>query len=55
MSGAVSGPFGQPARDIEDNTQAVLKFSGGAIGILDTSYALSALHAGGALNSRLTS
>jgi len=40
VSGAVSGPYGQPERDIEDNAQAVLGFENGAVGILDISYSL---------------
>ncbi|MFB3891419.1 MAG: Gfo/Idh/MocA family protein [Phycisphaerae bacterium] len=40
VSGATTGPVGSPPRDIEDAAQAVLKFHGGAIGILDISYAL---------------
>jgi predicted dehydrogenase len=44
--GAVGGPAGQPSRDIEDNAQAVLKFSGGAIAILDISYGLTDSHPG---------
>jgi predicted dehydrogenase len=46
VCGAVSGPAGEPARDIEDNAQAVLKFSGGAVGVLDISYGLTDAHPG---------
>lgn len=44
--GTASGPTGEPARDIEDNAQAVLKFSGGATAILDISYGLTDSHPG---------
>lgn len=40
VSGAVSGPYGPPDRDIEDNAQAVLTFDNGAVGMLDISYSL---------------
>ncbi len=38
--GAVSGPFGEPERDIEDNAQAVMTFRNGAVAMLDISYGL---------------
>ena len=41
VSGATSGPVGDPPRDIEDNAQAVLTFEDGAIATLDISYSLS--------------
>ena len=40
VSGVSSGPSGEPARDIEDNAQALMTFENGAIGILDISYSL---------------
>jgi len=40
VRGAVSGPYGPPERDIEDNAQAVLTFEDGAVGTLDISYSL---------------
>ena len=40
VRGAVSGPAGQPTRDIEDNAQAVLTFEDGAVAMLDISYSL---------------
>lgn len=40
VAAAVSGPFGEPKRDIEDNSQALLKFEDGAIAMLDISYSL---------------
>ncbi|RPI61074.1 MAG: gfo/Idh/MocA family oxidoreductase, partial [Planctomycetaceae bacterium] len=40
VCGFVTKPVGQPARDIEDNSQAVLKFTDGSVGILDISYSL---------------
>ena len=40
VSGITSGPFSQPARDIEDNAQALLTFDDGATGMLDISYGL---------------
>lgn len=38
--GVVSGPAGDPPRDIEDNAQALLTFDDGATATLDISYAL---------------
>jgi predicted dehydrogenase len=46
VCGVTGGPAGDPPRDIEDNAQAVLKFSGGAVGVLDISYGLSDAHPG---------
>jgi predicted dehydrogenase len=46
VCGAVSGPLGDPPRDIEDNAQAVLKFNGGAVAVLDISYGLTENHPG---------
>lgn len=46
ICGAVSGPVGDPPRDIEDNAQAVLTFSGGAVATLDISYGLTDSHPG---------
>ena len=40
VSGIVSGPFGKPDRDIEDNAQALLSFGDGAVGIIEASYSL---------------
>ena len=46
VTGATSGPVGDPQRDIEDNAQAVLTFEGGAIATLDISYSLSESYPG---------
>jgi len=47
VSGATTGPDGGPARDIEDNAQAVVTFGNGASGILDISYSLQPSYPGG--------
>ena len=41
VCGATNGPIGEPARDIEDNAQAILRFEGGATALLDISYCLT--------------
>ncbi len=46
VSGVVSGPAGEPQRDIEDNAQAVLQFDNGAIAMLDISYGVTDSHPG---------
>ncbi len=46
VSGAVSGPAGEPERDIEDSAQAVLTFDSGATAILDISYGLTSDYPG---------
>jgi predicted dehydrogenase len=40
VCGAVSGPFGEPERDIEDNAQALMTLRNGAAAMLDISYGL---------------
>jgi predicted dehydrogenase len=44
--GQVSGPAGDPTRDIEDNAQALLKLNQGTIAMLDISYGLADAHPG---------
>jgi predicted dehydrogenase len=46
VSGVVTGPVGDPPREIEDNAQALLTFADGATGILDISYSLPASYPG---------
>lgn len=46
VTGAVSGPCGEPERDIEDNAQAVLTFDNGAVATLDISYSLPSYYPG---------
>jgi predicted dehydrogenase len=46
VSGAVSGPVGDPPRDIEDNAQALCTFADGAVAILDISYGLTESYPG---------
>jgi predicted dehydrogenase len=40
VQAAVSGPVGEPKRDIEDNAQGLLTFESGAVAMLDISYSL---------------
>ena len=46
VSGVAAGPWGEPAREIEDSAQALLKFESGATGILDISYTMPGSYPG---------